>query len=526
MEKMVLYFRVSLMKQDYKSQTEDLRRWAKSNNFNVVKEFGEKVSGYDLSAERIEYEKLKEYVLENDIKNIGVWEISRFSRSMVKTRTEIDYFTSKGINIWFRKEGLCSISDNKANRLLITILSAMAEMERETIVERNLRGKFSAVIQGKATLYGIMPYGYAKDEKGYLIINEKEAKIIKLIYDRSAKGVSSRMICDELNSKKVPTRRNMMGWKRKLMTGGEVDGIWRDNTIRRILRSELYKGDKEFKGEKIKLPAIISPELWDKVQENFINNVGYYNKTKYNYLFKGKIKCGLCLHSWGTETRETVHGPKSIYFCSGRKDKLIKCRNGSISSTFLDEDLWYCIFIYRDVQKILHRNYERKDERLKVEKQVNYYKDEIIKLEDIKKRYAKLFAEGYITDMEFYKDVADVKNKVRNCENKIKILEENNRDNKKSWWNYRDNIFYTEEFNIKRDFIENTIKEIKIWKVNKCVNIPWNKQLWKNEKVFYLEILSYGAKEPFKVVISNINKNVFHSRNLIYFKELSCLRYR
>ena len=179
MEKMVLYFRVSLMKQDYKSQTEDLRRWAKSNNFNVVKEFGEKVSGYDLSAERIEYEKLKEYVLENDIKNIGVWEISRFSRSMVKTRTEIDYFTSKGINIWFRKEGLCSISDNKANRLLITILSAMAEMERETIVERNLRGKFSAVIQGKATLYGIMPYGYAKDEKGYLIINEKEAKIIK-----------------------------------------------------------------------------------------------------------------------------------------------------------------------------------------------------------------------------------------------------------------------------------------------------------------------------------------------------------
>ncbi len=165
-------------------------------------------------------------------------------------------------------------------------------------------------------------------------------------------------------------------------------------------------------------------------------------------------------------------------------------------------------------------------EKLKVIKQVNYYKDEIIKLEDIKKRYAKLFAEGYITDMEFYKDVADVKNKVRNCENKIKILEENNRDNKKSWWNYRDNIFYTDEFNIKRDFVENTIKEIKIWKVNKCVNIPWNKPLWKTERVFYLEILSYGAKEPFKVVISNINKNVFHSRKLLYFKELSCLRYK
>ena len=89
MKPIVIYQRVSTQDQDFQSQIDDLKNWAKGNDFNVVASFGEKVSGYDPDAEQIEYKKMKEYVLHHNIKNVAIWEISRLSRSMgkIKKRT-------------------------------------------------------------------------------------------------------------------------------------------------------------------------------------------------------------------------------------------------------------------------------------------------------------------------------------------------------------------------------------------------------------------------------------------------------
>jgi len=48
--------------------------------------------------------------------------------------------------------------NNVTNTLLLTILAAMAQLERNTIIDRNMRGKMSAAISGKAINYGVLPY--------------------------------------------------------------------------------------------------------------------------------------------------------------------------------------------------------------------------------------------------------------------------------------------------------------------------------------------------------------------------------
>lgn len=137
MEKLVIYSRVSTEEQDYNSQIDDLKKWTTSNNYKIIDVFAEKVSGYDLTKERVEYDKMRKFVVDKKINNILTWELSRFGRSSLNTLNEIDYFSKKGVNIIFYKENLQTLSDDLTNKLLLSILTSMAEMERDTIVERS-----------------------------------------------------------------------------------------------------------------------------------------------------------------------------------------------------------------------------------------------------------------------------------------------------------------------------------------------------------------------------------------------------
>lgn len=504
MEAIVLYSRVSTQDQNYQSQFEDLRRWAKGNNYKVIEIFGEKVSGYDLTAERVEYDKMKSFVLENNIKNIGIWEISRLGRSMVKTINELDFFTKNKINIHFKKEGLCSISDNVANTLLINILSSMAEMERNSIIDRSIRGKISSAMRGKASNYGILPYGYTKDKEGMLVIHNEEAKIIKLIYELGIKGMAVRAIATHLNSLSIPTRYTLSKRVRTLYNGEQIQVLWRSNTVRRILQSKLYKGDRSYRDMELKVPAIISTEDWNKVQERFNEKIGYINKTQNEYLFKGKLRCGKCGLLYFTQTRAN----RGTYYCSGRKDAGIKCKNGSISSSFLDEQLWKALFQYKDFFKTSKRNFEDTKEQTQVFKQIDFYKSELEKLESKKKRFIKLFSEAYISDEEFKKEQMVIKNQSTEYTNNMRSLENSlKQEDSMAWPKNISQILISKDFNVRREVIEKLIDKVLIFSSDKS-DLKFDKELEVQDKIVTIEMYSYGSLEPLKVTLTTRTKNV------------------
>ena len=85
MKKAVIYSRVSTQEQNFQSQIEDLQKYAEYANLQIEDIFAEKVSGYNLLAERTEYDRMKEFVVDNSIELILCWELSRFGRNSLHT---------------------------------------------------------------------------------------------------------------------------------------------------------------------------------------------------------------------------------------------------------------------------------------------------------------------------------------------------------------------------------------------------------------------------------------------------------
>ena len=95
MKKVVIYSRVSTEEQDFRSQVDELQKYADYSGFGVVEIFSEKVSGYKEDVERAAYDQMKEFVISNSIELILCWELSRFGRNSLHTLNEIDYFPKK-----------------------------------------------------------------------------------------------------------------------------------------------------------------------------------------------------------------------------------------------------------------------------------------------------------------------------------------------------------------------------------------------------------------------------------------------
>ena len=85
-----------------------------------------------------------------------------------------------GVNLICVEDGIDS--SKEAGKLLISIIAAVAEMERENIRVQTMIGREQKAREGKWN-GGFAPYGY-KLENGELVIAEDEVEIIQMIFDR------------------------------------------------------------------------------------------------------------------------------------------------------------------------------------------------------------------------------------------------------------------------------------------------------------------------------------------------------
>lgn len=201
--------------------------------------------------------------------------ISRFGRNIVDILTTLETLRDLDppVAVMFESEGI-NTSDDKS-KLVISILSALAELEsqqksiaiKEGIRYRMQEGLYKFSV--KNTL------GYYRNYAGMVKIEPAEAEIVRYIYDSFVEGASPAEIADALTEQGI---RSPKGMER-----------WRTATIRNILRNEKYCGDvlyqktfskdylthKSVKNRDIlpqwywenNHPAIISREQWNKAQE-------------------------------------------------------------------------------------------------------------------------------------------------------------------------------------------------------------------------------------------------------------------
>lgn len=176
---------------------------------------------------------------------------------------------------------------------------------RSSLIERKKAGNFLGVTA---------PYGYQKDpnNKFHLIINEKEAEVVKRVFRLYLEGNGLTRIAQILTKDGIPVPGESRDIGKTRRTA--LYSSWKQTTIRRILDNRVYLGELvQFKRRKINCKSkrrINVPEeeryickgtheaIIDEEDFNTIQNILKKNKsfkgTRHDYLFKGLLYCAEC----------------------------------------------------------------------------------------------------------------------------------------------------------------------------------------------------------------------------------------
>lgn len=138
--KVCIYARVSTVSQDYDRQLSELRKYADSMGYEVVREFSEKISGAKKIAEREALTELLNFVESNRVEKILIYECSRLSRRAVDFLTVIENLTALKISVFILQNGLETLlpngQTNPIAQLVLGILAQFNSMERSLIRSR------------------------------------------------------------------------------------------------------------------------------------------------------------------------------------------------------------------------------------------------------------------------------------------------------------------------------------------------------------------------------------------------------
>ena len=134
--KVVLYARVSTSAQDYTRQITELRKYAKKQNYEIVKEFSEKISGGKKIEERAAIKELLDFVKSNKVEKVLVYECSRLSRRQLDFLSIIEQLTEVGVSLYILQNGLETLlPDGKPNPIANLCFGIIAEFNN---LEKNL----------------------------------------------------------------------------------------------------------------------------------------------------------------------------------------------------------------------------------------------------------------------------------------------------------------------------------------------------------------------------------------------------
>ena len=274
--------------------------------------------------------------------------LSRFARNTVDSISAIRELKELGIDVYFEEQKLHTI--NATGELIITILSALAQEESRNISENVKWGIRKSFADGKV----LIPYGnflgYVKGKDGTPVIDEEEAKVVKLIYRMFWEGHSTFHIANYLNDNQIPMP------SKKTDSNGNYIFKWQERTVMNILSNEKYKGEailqktyiedflthKKVKnnGKDIPIyhvkeshPFIIPVEEWEMVQVEMKRRGKRYSSLS---VFGSKIICGDCGSCYGQKVwHSTSSYRKMIYQCNHKFLAENHCKTPTINEEII-----------------------------------------------------------------------------------------------------------------------------------------------------------------------------------------------
>ncbi len=143
-----IYARVSTSDQHCENQLREIREYVTRHGWKIAGEYVDKgFSG--AKASRPALDRLMADATKRKFDCIVVWKIDRFGRSVLHLNQQLEVLTRHGVRFISTSQGFDTDQANSGSRLLLQILAAVAEFEREIIRERTLSGIRAAQAAGK-----------------------------------------------------------------------------------------------------------------------------------------------------------------------------------------------------------------------------------------------------------------------------------------------------------------------------------------------------------------------------------------
>lgn len=296
---------------------------------------------------RPEFQRMLNLCREGKIDLIITKSISRFARNTVVVLQTVRELKDIGVEVRFEKENINTLSGD--GELMLTVLSSFAQEESKNVSD-NMKWRYRKKFENGEIVINTKRFlGYDKDANGNLVINSKEAEIVKRIYSEYLAGDGSFKIAKRLKAEGIPT-----------VTGSR----WNEASVLDILKNEKYKGDailqktyrdnhinklkKRNKGERDSFyiednhPAIVAKEVWEQVQHEMKKraeakgNFAGSNKSQNRYPLTGKLFCSKCGSPLRRRTWNSKHSCRKIVWqCSN----YIKNGKDACSGTIIEDSV-------------------------------------------------------------------------------------------------------------------------------------------------------------------------------------------
>jgi len=385
----------------------------------------------------------------DNVSFVLVFKLSRFGRNAADVLVSLRRMQKYGVNLICDHESIDSSKDS--GKLMLTILSAVAEIERENILVQTMEGRKQKARNGRWN-GGFAPYGY-KLKDGKLEVAEDEKGLIQEIFRLYVKeGLGVNGVARVLNERGVTKKIRQNGTQEEInisFVRGVLENPVYDGKIAYGRRKHQLKEGSDYEYETVKPEeyilvdgeheALIEHDIWIEACR-LRKETGGQKKQKYNFgrrhLLSGIIKCPVCgAGMYGNVNRKKYKGSDEIYSeyyyyqCKHRKpatgvkkcDYNLQWKQDMINEAV--ETIIYRLVHEQDFKDSLKSKIGAKIDTSEIDNELDSYKKQLQKAQHNKDRYIEKQNTLDLDDRHYDRKMQDYERQIESFYGMIEDIE-------------------------------------------------------------------------------------------------------
>lgn len=381
-------------------QQEHINKYCDNNGLEIIKEYVDRAQSATTD-NRPSFQQMIADAQNGEFTAVVVYNSSRFCRNIQDHLRYREILESYNVRIISVQEGFDELTPE--GDLMANFMMSINQYYSKDLSRKIYLGCLENARKG-LHIGGPPPYGYKVNENKTYEIDEKEAKIVKMIFDGVLKGLPYTAIANDLNEKGFRRRngKEFTPFFYDILKNRKYIGeyVWNKTKKRNILGNRLYRKMKD-ESEVVRIPngmpVIISKEDFEKVQKIIESRKSYKNQRREGkYLLSSIVVCKYCGYRMSGETNTNGNGKgtasRIAYHCDSKRRRGTNCVKPYIKAIELESyilNLVRCVLLNeklcksfkRIIKKKISKNYETVKEKVEsLEKEIQILTNEIEEL--------------------------------------------------------------------------------------------------------------------------------------------------